>query len=77
MCGPESVKWRGKFGAAQWNGLAWAMNNYWFTNFPAAQGGSVRYRFSLSSYPQEFDSVRSSEFGLSIRQPLMAAVTGT
>ncbi len=27
----------------------WLFNNYWFTNFPASQGGELRFGFSLTS----------------------------
>ena len=27
---------------------SWPINNYWFTNFPAEQGGEFRFRYSIS-----------------------------
>ena len=27
----------------------WLFNNYWFTNFPASQGGELRFEFSITS----------------------------
>ena len=58
------------------NGLvmSWVMNNYWFTNFPAAQGGTVHYRYSLSSYPGAFDRDKSARFAKSVRQSLVGLV---
>jgi hypothetical protein len=58
------------------NGLvmSWAMNNYWFTNFPAAQGGIIPYRYSIAGYPGPFDAQRSARLADAIRQPLVAVV---
>ena len=59
------------------NGLvmSWVMNNYWFTNFPAAQGGTICWRYSLSGWAEAFDASRAAAFARTIRQPLVAVVT--
>lgn len=61
------------------NGLvmSWAMNNYWFTNFPATQPGSVTYRYSLAVFPGAFDEQTAGRIGAQVRQPLIAVVTGS
>jgi len=58
------------------NGLvmSWVLNNYWFTNFPAAQGGVIPYRYSLFGYPGSFDADRSARLADAVRQPLVAVV---
>jgi len=58
------------------NGLvmSWAMNNYWFTNFPAAQGGIIPYRYTLFTYPAPFDPARAAHLADAIRQPLVTVV---
>ncbi|MHB0937737.1 MAG: glycoside hydrolase family 38 N-terminal domain-containing protein [Armatimonadota bacterium] len=58
------------------NGLvmSWVMNNYWFTNFPAVQGGVIPYRYSLLGYPGPFDAEKSARLADTIRQPLVAVV---
>jgi hypothetical protein len=53
--------------------MSWVMNNYWFTNFPAAQSGRVNYRYSLTGGPGAFSVEAARRFALSIRQPLLAA----
>ncbi len=55
------------------NGLvmSWVMNNYWFTNFPATQGGTVAFRYSVGCGPGSFDGERAARFAASIRQPLV------
>jgi len=59
------------------NGLvmSWVMNNYWFTNFPAAQGGTVHYDYSVASHEGAFEAERASRFAASIRKPLQALVS--
>jgi alpha-mannosidase len=58
------------------NGLvmSWVFNNYWFTNFPAAQGGGFSWRYSLSAMSAPFDVELANRFLCDIRQPLVAAV---
>ena len=60
------------------NGLvmSWVMNNYWFTNFPVRQGGSVRYRYSLTGWPSAFEAETAGRFAQEIRQPLRAVTVG-
>jgi len=58
------------------NGLvmSWAMNNYWFTNFPAAQGGVFAWRYSLRRFPGAFDCAAADGFARGVRQRLVAEV---
>ncbi len=54
--------------------MSWVFNNYWFTNFPAEQGGMLEWRYSLTLQRGAFDSSRAREFGLAIRRPPVARV---
>ncbi len=58
------------------NGLvmSWALNNYWFTNFPARQGGRVTYRYSLTFQEGPFDPQRAARFGAAVRHPAWGRV---
>jgi len=58
------------------NGLvmSWALNNYWFTNFPARQGGRVTYRYSLTVQEGAFDPERAARFGAAVRHPAWGRV---
>ncbi|MHB1000059.1 MAG: glycoside hydrolase family 38 N-terminal domain-containing protein [Armatimonadota bacterium] len=55
---------------------AYAFNNYWFTNYKASQGGTLKFRFSLTSM-KSYDPVAASRFGQSVRNPLLARVDNT
>ncbi|MCF7838892.1 MAG: hypothetical protein K9N49_09715, partial [Candidatus Marinimicrobia bacterium] len=56
------------------NGLvmSWVMNNYWFTNFPAAQGGGFTWRYRLHVLPGGFDRQTADALARTVRQPLAA-----
>lgn len=51
------------------NGLvmSWALNNYWFTNFPVHQSGAVTYHYSIAVQAGAFDPVRADRFGAELR----------
>lgn len=49
--------------------LAWALNNYWDTNFRASQPGYVTLRYELSPFAQ-FDALNAVEAGLSAMNPV-------
>lgn len=49
---------------------AYVMNNYWFTNYKASQGGDMTFRFSLTSMPS-YDRVAATKFGQTVRNPLL------
>jgi len=52
---------------------SYAMNNYWMTNFKAAQGGTIVFRYSITSRNGGADPVASSRFGWDVHTPLAAA----
>ncbi|MDD5707779.1 MAG: hypothetical protein PHR35_17805 [Kiritimatiellae bacterium] len=60
------------------NGLvmSWVMNNYWFTNFPAAQGGGLEWRYSLAAIPGAFDPDAAGRFAATVRRGLVAVPVG-
>ena len=53
---------------------AYAFNNYWFTNYKASQGGTMQFRYALTSM-KSYDSTAASKFGQSVRNPLSARVS--
>ena len=64
--------------ATQWpieNGriFAYVFNNYWFTNYRAAQEGSLTFRFSMTS-GKSFSDTEAKQFGESVQSPLIARI---
>ncbi len=52
---------------------SWVMNNYWFTNFRAAQEGEFRWSYALTSGAPNTGSA-ASDFGWGARIPLVGRV---
>ena len=70
-----SDMWHGEWSEA-WpikNGtiLAWAMNNYWMTNYKACQDGWFEFRYSMTS-GAEMPEAEASRFGWEAAGPLLA-----
>jgi hypothetical protein len=65
-------KWQTKLPFTNGHIYAYVMNNYWFTNYLAGQGGDFSFRFSITSRPKS-DLVASAQFGWSFTSPHMAA----
>ncbi|MFC1466679.1 MAG: hypothetical protein ACFLMY_17690 [Candidatus Brachytrichaceae bacterium NZ_4S206] len=51
--------------------LAWLLNNYWTTNFRAAQPGLLRFRYELATHAG-FDPIEAARVAAFARHPLMA-----
>jgi len=66
-------KWLRKLDLANPWLFSYALNNYWMTNFKASQGGTLVFRYSLTSRAGGADSVASSRFGWEVHTPLVAA----
>jgi len=55
---------------------AYAMNNYWYTNYRFWQEGPVRFRFSLRYDDQKASPSVSDRFALECSRPLLTVLTG-
>ncbi len=53
----------------------WLMNNYWYTNFPAAQPGRTTFSFAVLPYRGRFSPLRATRFGWAWRRPLECRIT--
>lgn len=60
--------WRRTLPASNGLVMSWALNNYWFTNFPVRQGGQVTYAYSITMQDGAFDPARAARFGAEMRQ---------
>ena len=61
--------WPTEFGSRPGSIFAYAMNNYWHTNYRAAQGGDFRFRFVVTSAPST-DAAALSRSGWEEMTPL-------
>jgi hypothetical protein len=68
-------KWQDRFSSANGHLYAYVMNNYWYTNYLAGQGGEFTFRFAITSRPKA-DNVASARFGWESASPLQAHVAG-
>ena len=60
--------WPLKFGQRKGTIFSYAMNNYWFTNYRAGQGGNFTFRYVLTS-DREFQPAALSRMGWSSMTP--------
>ncbi len=60
--------WPLKFGQRKGTIFSYVMNNYWFTNYRAAQGGDFTFRYVLTSHPN-FQPAALSRLGWSEMTP--------
>lgn len=52
--------------------LSWVMNNYWWTNTPAQQGGPVRLRYAFRP-ARGFDPAAAGRFGRDLRSGVLVS----
>jgi len=58
--GINTGKWQEAMPRANGLVMSWIMNNYWFTNFPAAQSTTLTWRYSLQALPKGQTSITYS-----------------
>lgn len=62
-------EWPTTFGQRSGTVFSYALNNYWHTNYRAAQGGEFRFRYVVTSAPTT-DAVALSHMGWEVATPL-------
>jgi alpha-mannosidase len=72
FCDINTGKWLKKLDLTNTRLYSYAMNNYWMTNFKASQGGTLVFRYSITSRPGGADSSKSTRFGWEVHTPLAA-----
>ena len=63
-------KWQRQLPLTNGHVYAYLMNNYWYTNYRAGQGGDYCFRFAITSRPNS-DRVASARFGWAASNPLL------
>jgi len=71
--GINTGKWLKKLDLTNSWIFSYALSNYWMTNFKASQGGTLTFRYSVTSRAGGADAVKSSRFGWESHTPLAAA----
>ena len=66
-------KWQTSLPLTNGHLYAYLMNNYWFTNYLAGQGGDYVFRFAITSRAKS-DNVASARFGWAASNPLVGVV---
>jgi alpha-mannosidase len=51
--------------------FSWIMNNYWFTNFRASQGGELTFRYSITTHRGPCRNSEAMRFSLERANPLI------
>ncbi|RMI38488.1 glycoside hydrolase family 38 N-terminal domain-containing protein [Streptomyces triticirhizae] len=64
--------WPTRFEPASGTLLSWVMNNYWPTNTPPSQGGSLTLRYAFTPV-SGFDPAQATAFGQGLRHGLLAS----
>ena len=64
-------KWKRRLDLANGHLYAYVMNNYWFTNYLAGQGGDFVFRFAVTSRLGR-DAAAAARFGWAVSNPLAA-----
>jgi hypothetical protein len=72
FCDINTGKWLKTLDVRNAHVYSYAMNNYWMTNFKAAQDGRVSFRYSLTSRAGGRDPIASTRFGWETHHPLEA-----
>ncbi len=72
FCDINTGKWLKTLDIANARLFSYAINNYWMTNFKAAQGGRIAFRYSLTGRAGGRDPVASTRFGWETHFPLDA-----
>jgi len=71
LCDMNAGKWLDELSVTNGTIFAYAMNNYWFTNYKAGQDGDFEFRYSLTS-DTSIDPTTATLFGESVVNPMRA-----
>jgi len=69
-------KWQKKLELKNPAVFSWIMNNYWFTNFKASQGGKLTFRYSITTHRGPCKNSDAVRFALERSNPLTLSFAG-
>ena len=69
LCGMNAGKWLEELPITNGTIFAYALNNYWMTNYKAGQDGPFTFRYSMTS-GKTVDPAAAAMFGESVQSPL-------
>ena len=72
LCDMTPGKWLDELPITNGTVFAYALNNYWFTNYKAGQDGEFVFRYSLTS-DTKVEPAAASLFGEDVQSPMRAA----
>lgn len=72
LCDINSGKWLDKINLKNGTIMSFIMNNHWWTNSPASQGGRYWFNYYITSGLPPFDSTKVNKFGWSNHVPMSA-----
>lgn len=68
--------WAREFTPTNGTVFSWVLNNYWPTNTPPEQDGSLTLHYSFAPLPNGFEPAAASRFGLRVRNTPVSTVIG-
>jgi len=74
FCDIQTGNWLRELPVTNQTILANAMNNLWFTNYQAGQGGELHFRFAMAPHEGPYSREAATRFGFETANPLQTVV---
>ena len=74
FCEINSGRWLKELKITNSTLFSYIMNNYWWTNYKASQGGELRFSYSITSHSGRYRPVPATQFGWAYSSPLTATL---
>ena len=74
FCGINSGRWLRELKITNSTLFSYIMNNYWWTNYKASQGGELCFSYAVTSHAGGYQPVAATRFGWGYACPLQATL---
>ena len=74
FCGINSGRWLKELKITNGTLFSYIMNNYWWTNYKASQGGELCFSYAVASHAGGYRPVPATQFGWGYASPLQATL---